>query len=95
MFELDITFSEAEKKLLTEYSDVDIKLTVRSDALFYTGEEYRVAIENPRRMIGVGGLYLLEVEDEPNEWHMGQFEKDFTYIFWGSYGDLENALKSL
>ncbi len=43
----------------------------------------------------IRGLYLLELRDEPNEWHMGEKTTNNVYRFWGNYGDLENALASL
>jgi len=92
-------FTEEERVILMEYRDIDVKLYIEADKLVYRGikdgEECADVIKNPRRMIGVGGLYLLEIDDEPNEWHMGQLESDFTYGFWGNYGDLGTALKSL
>lgn len=99
---LNMDFSEEEKRILYEFEyggDVDVRLCVRKGRLFYSGlengEPAKWPIENPRRMIGVGGYYLLETEDELGEWYMGVAESDFTYSFWGNYRDLENALRSL
>jgi len=60
------------------------------------GELYSEIIENPHRMINVvGGYYFLETKDEPNNWYMGQLEENDEYVFWGLYGELEEALKSM
>jgi len=99
LIELSTFFTKEEKALLTKFKDVDVKLCVQSDKLLYgslsEGKTYTLTIKNPRRIIRVGGLYLLEISDELNEWHMGQRESDSTYIFWGNYGDLATALDSL
>ena len=99
IIELETDFDEKEKKLLGEYNDIDIKLFIEHDRLrlsgIENGEKYTEILSKPRRMIGVGGLYLLELCDEPNEWYMGLLGKDSNYSFWGNYGDLEFALKSL
>ena len=92
VFELSTHFDESEKRLLMEYEGFEIKLTVQSDTLFY---DNGVPILTPRRMIGDGEYYLLEVADELNEWYMGVRDKNLNYVFWGPYRNLETALKSL
>ena len=93
IIELSTHFNEEEKNLLREYNDVDIKFFIESDNLSIgTGDNK--AVDNPKRMIGFGGLYLLELEDEPDDWYMGQWENSY-YNFWGRYGDLDSALKGL
>ena len=98
--ELNTAFTQAEKDILMEYSDVDIKLIVDTDNLFYSGvgggeAKNELFTETPNRMVGVGGLYLLEVNDELGEWYMGEKGKDNKYYFWGNYGDLKTALEGL
>jgi hypothetical protein len=48
----------------------------------------------PRTIIRIGGQYLVETLDEPDNWLMGQLEGD-AIVCWGSYGPLESALQSL
>ena len=48
----------------------------------------------PRTIIRIGGQYLVEAVDEPDNWLMGQLEGD-AIVCWGSYGPLESALRSL
>jgi hypothetical protein len=50
---------------------------------------------NPRTIIEVGGLFLVETVDEPDDWYMGQRAKDGIIECWGRYGDLETALRGL
>ena len=95
MIELNTTFTQEEKDALQGYGDVDIKRFIDSKKLFHSSIQGTVAMENPNRLIGVGGLYLVELKDEPGEWYMGQRHKGDTYHFWGCYGDLKNALEGL
>ena len=99
IIELSVNFSEEEKIQLSAYNDIDIKLYIQSEKLLFTGtidgKEIAEIITNPHRLIGVGGLYLLELRDELNEWYMGEKSNDNAYRFWANYGDLENALASL
>jgi hypothetical protein len=101
IIELSIDFTQFEKDIFAEleYDDVDIKLFADTDRLFYSGvrdgEVYHELIENPNRMIGIGGLYLLEVKDELGEWYMGDKQKDNSYHFWGNYDDLKTAIEGL
>jgi len=49
-----------------------------------------------RRALAVGGLFLLEAEDEPDNWYMGQMAKDGAVIeCWGTYGTLRDAIRGL
>ena len=48
----------------------------------------------PRTIIRVGGQYLVERVDEPDNWFMGELRGD-TILCWGRYGSLESALRSL
>ena len=95
---LNTNFSNEEMKILKEYKDVDVKLFINSESLFHVGvwngENRMDLVENPHRLIGVGGLYLLEEKGELNEWHMGD-SKEGVYYFWGNYGDLKDALEGL
>jgi hypothetical protein len=50
---------------------------------------------DPRTIIEVGGMFLVETVDEPDEWYMGQRAKDGVIECWGRYGDLESALHGL
>jgi hypothetical protein len=49
----------------------------------------------PRTIIEVGGLYLVEAVDEPDDWYMGQRRSDGVIACWGKYGDIETALRAL
>ena len=49
----------------------------------------------PRTIIAVGGLYLVEAVDEPDDWYMGQRRSDGVIECWGKYGDIETALRAL
>jgi hypothetical protein len=69
---------------------LDPSETVRL-AHFPTGHESIVA----RSIIEVGGLYLVESVDDPDNWYMGQRMPDGVLECWGQYGDLESALRSL
>ena len=99
IIELSVNFSDKEKNQLSAHNDIDIKLYIQSEKLLFIGttdgKEITEIITNPNRLVGVGGLYLLELRDEPNEWYMGEKSNDNAYRFWANYGDLENALTSL
>ena len=60
-------------------------------ALAPTGYEPIVA----RTIIEVGGLFLVESADDPDNWYMGQRLSDGVLECWGQYGDLASALRSL
>lgn len=49
----------------------------------------------PRTIIEVGGLYLVEAVDEPDNWYMGNRRPDGVIECWGRYGDIETALRAL
>ena len=100
IIELNTTFTQDEKDILMEYKDVDIKLFVDTGSLFYSSVRNGKAhnelfTETPNRMIGVGGLYLLDVNDELRTLYMGEKGKDSNYYFWGNYGNLKTALEGL
>ena len=97
--ELNTHLTQEEKDIL-KCSDVSVKLIVDTDMLFYEcrkdGKLYTETIENPNRMIGIGGYYLLELKDEIGEWNMGvQKQDDLSYLFWGNYGNLKDAYEAL
>ena len=69
---------------------LDVSQPVRL-ALFPDGSEPM----QPRTIIEVGGLYLVEATDEPNDWYMGQRRSDGEIECWGKYGDIETALRAL
>ena len=92
--ELNTDLSEAEKSLLKDYRDVDIKLFVDTDHLLHDGVSEQTKAENPNRIISVDTFYLLEEKDELGTWYMGQREKG-KYVFWANYGDLDTTLKAL
>jgi len=48
----------------------------------------------PRTIIRIGGQYLVEPADEPDNWCMGELN-DGEIVCWGHYGTLERALGSL
>jgi hypothetical protein len=48
-----------------------------------------------RTIIEVGGLFLVESADDPDNWYMGQRRPDGVLECWGQYGDLASALRSL
>lgn len=60
-------------------------------ALAPTGHEPIVA----RTIIEVGGLFLVESADDPDNWYMGRRTPDSVLECWGQYGDLASALRSL
>ena len=49
----------------------------------------------PRTIVEVGGLFIVETIDEPGDWYMGQRVSDGVIECWGLYGDIENALRGL
>jgi hypothetical protein len=48
-----------------------------------------------KRVLAVGGLFLIEAEGESDDWYMGQKAKDGTIQCWGSYGTLRDAIQGL
>ena len=104
IIKLKTDFSKTEMKIFKNYiakhyTAIDVRLFINTDLLYDTGinegEEYKTKIENPRRIICVGGLYLLETEDELGTWNMGDYNDKGIYHFWGNYGDLKSALEGL
>ena len=57
------------------------------------GKAGRERIE-PRTIIRIGGQYLVEPADDPDNWSMGALS-DGEIVCWGQYGPLEGALRSL
>ena len=49
----------------------------------------------PRTIIDVGGTFLVEAVDEPDDWYMGSRDSTGKIVCWGRYGKLETALRSL
>lgn len=49
----------------------------------------------PRTIIEVGGFYLVEAVNEPDDWYMGERGSDGVIVCWGKYGDIETALRGL
>ena len=88
---LSTHFNEDEKRtieLFTQQYGIEISICYAVDMDRLRG------IDNPNRMIYVGGYFLCEEKDEPLSWYMGQKVKG-QYDFWGNYGDLHNALEGL
>jgi hypothetical protein len=48
-----------------------------------------------RTVIEVGGYFLVEFRDQPNDWYMGSRMPDGAIRCWASYGEIEAALRSL
>jgi hypothetical protein len=91
LYKLRTEFSDAEKEIL--YSHID-KFNYTVSFFISVNSEHLSGVDEPNRMIGVGGLYLLEEKGCPNEWYMGEL-KNSTYGFWGNYGDLKSAIEGL
>ncbi len=88
---LDTGFDMDENKTLSEFvnrfnMEIAVFYSVRTESLS--------GVNNPNRMISVGGLYLLEEKDEPKSWYMGQLING-VIDFWGNYGSLHDALNGL
>lgn len=49
----------------------------------------------PRTIIEVGGFYLVEAVNEPDDWYMGERGSHGVIVCWGKYGDIETALRGL
>lgn len=49
----------------------------------------------PKQILQVGGQFLVETVDMPDDWFMGSRQADGPIICWGPYGDLERAIRSL
>jgi len=68
-------------------------------ASIYARQEDGRSVDEPlrvRRALAVGGLFLIEAEDEPDNWYMGQMAKDGGSIeCWGQYGPLLDAIRGL
>ena len=48
----------------------------------------------PRRMLSVGGLVLIEDDDQPGTWWMGQ-DREGIVETWSNYGALPEAIARL
>ena len=97
--ELDTHFTQEEKDIL-KCGDVSIQLFIDTNILYYEcRQEGKCCNENivtPNRMVGIGYYYLLELKDELRTWNMGLKKQDeFSYYFWGNYGNLKEAFESL
>jgi hypothetical protein len=68
-------------------------------ASIYTRQEDGRSVYEPLRVgraLAVGGLFLIEAEDEPDNWYIGQMAKDDGSIeCWGQYGALSDAIRGL
>ena len=66
-------------------------------AIYIRQDEGRPVYEPLRvkRALAVGGLVLIETEDKPDDWYMGQKAEDGTIQCWGSYGTLPDAIRGL
>ena len=66
-------------------------------AIYVRQEEGRPVYEplHVKRALAVGGLFLIEAEDEPDDWYMGQMAKDGSIQCWGRYGTLRDAIHGL
>ena len=88
---LNTIFDDEEKTILEEYTN----RYKQEISVFYSVDTAKInGTDRPSRMIFVGGLYLLEEENVPKEWHMGQLHSG-VYDFWGNYGNLKDALYGL
>ena len=90
---LSTYFSETESKLLEEYRGKVLPV-IDKDKLFHASIGKKLKVDEPNRMVAVGGLFLLEVKAELDTWYMGQYHKGI-YSFWGNYGALQDALEGL
>jgi hypothetical protein len=84
----------AEVAGTTSASYLDPSTPVRVHQGVMDGIEVMEAIV-PRTIIEVGGLYLVESIDEPDNWWMGSLAADGGINCWATYGDLESALLGL
>lgn len=91
IFLLDPEFSNKEKTILNTYAE---KYNAEIQIVYSIDMDAVKGIQEPHRMIFVGGLYLCEDTTELLIWNMGQLAQG-VYSFWGKYGDLENALQGL
>jgi hypothetical protein len=49
-----------------------------------------------KRLLRVGGYYLIEDNENPPDWWMGsQADEESVVVCWGTYGTLANAIDSL
>lgn len=91
MIFLNTTFNQNENEILCNYIN---KFKIEVGVLLSIDDDKLSGIDNPNRIISVGGLYLAEEKDELQSWYMGQEIKG-NYDFWGNYGSLKDALDSL
>jgi hypothetical protein len=49
----------------------------------------------PRTVLSISGRYLVEAEDDPDEFWMGQLGNDGVIRCWGLYGSLPQAIRRL
>ena len=88
---LNMQFSDEEKDIINSFTQqYNLELSI-----FYAVDMAKLnGIDNPNRMIAVGGMYLCEEKDEPLSWYMGQTVNG-QYDFWANYGSLFDALEGL
>ena len=91
MLYLNTEFSDEETEVIAQF-------TQRHNAelliVYVVDGDCVKGVDNPNRMIYVGGLYLCEDKDEPFSWYMGE-KSNGQYGFWGNYGALPDALEGL
>jgi hypothetical protein len=101
---LDTTFDEHEADFLRAFlskfeGEIKVFYAIDEKKLFHEsfteGESRLIQIDAPRRMIEIGGLYLLEEKGWLGMWNMGDLNKEGKYVFWGGYGALGDAVQSL
>ena len=88
---LSTQFSDEEKKIIelfTQRHNTELSIVYAVDTDKIKG------VDDPYRMLFVGGLYLCEDKDEEFSWYMGQ-KNNGHYDFWGNYGNLLDALEGL
>jgi len=47
------------------------------------------------RMLFVAGMYVVETDDEPDNWYMGEEGRDGLVRCWGNYGTPADAIRGL
>jgi hypothetical protein len=87
----------------TEWPPERIAAVAQTDGARYISPEV-IEVEKPqgrtrntmaRTIIEVGGHFLVELPDSPNDWLMGGRTPEGVIRCWGQYGELEITLRSL
>lgn len=79
-----------------------LRAALESDDVEYLAEPMPVVLAGSGRrnripagtIIRVGGQYLVEAADDPDNWYMGELHHG-EIVCWGQYGALEHALAAL